>query len=106
MLNLKELTNIRGLHSKFKRCVETPLAIEEVKDRGGDGDVKDNCDWWKEIEARIIKKTSSQLRRAWCHRHCSCVRARCLGRSIKLFGLARASCAKLSHGAQESLSCN
>jgi len=65
---LRELTNIRGGHSKFKRCVETPLAIkvkEVVKDRGGDGDVKDNSDWWKVTEARIIKKTSGQLQRAW-----------------------------------------
>jgi len=80
-----------------------------VKDRGGDGriEVKDNCDWWKVIEARIIKKTSSQLRRTRCLSHCSCVRA-CvlLGQVHLLFGLAPASCAKLSHGAQESLSYN
>jgi len=75
-----------------------------MKDRGGDGDVKDNGVWWKVPEARIIKKTSGQLQRAWCHSHYSCARARCLGRSTKLFGLARGSCAKLSHGAQESLS--
>jgi len=33
--------------------------------------VKDNGDWW-EVDARIIKKTSSQLRRARLHRYCSC----------------------------------
>jgi len=76
LLNLRKWTNIRGWHSKFKRCVETPLAIEVVKDRGGDGDVKDNGDWWKVPEARIIKKTSGQLQRAWCHSHYSCARAR------------------------------
>jgi len=31
-----------------------------VKYRGGDGDVKDNSDWWKVTEARIIKRTSGQ----------------------------------------------
>jgi len=67
MLNLRKLANIRGWHSKFKRCVETPLAIEVeavVRNRGGDGHVKDNSDWWKVTEARIIKKTSGQLQRA------------------------------------------
>jgi len=71
-----------------------------------DDDVKDNCDWWK-VEARIIKKTSSQLRRARFHRHCSCGERACApGQVHLLFGLARKSCAKLSHGTQESLSYN
>jgi len=77
-----------------------------VRNKGRDGDVKDNGDWWK-VEARIIKKTSSQLRRARLHGHCSCGGARALpGQVYLLFGLARASCAKQSHGAQESLSYN
>jgi len=68
--------------------------------------VKDNGDWWK-VEARIIKKTSSQLRRARFHRHCSCGGERALPGPVHLlFGLARTNCAKLSHGAQESLSYN
>jgi len=42
------------------------IKVEEVvRDRGADGDVKDNSDWWKVTESRIIKKTSGQLWRAW-----------------------------------------
>jgi len=70
--------------------------------------VKDNGDRWK-VEAKISARlqTSSQLRRARFHRHCSVVvRARCAGQVHLLFGLGWASCAKLSHGAQESLSYN
>jgi len=71
-----------------------------------DGDGKDNGDWWK-VEARIIKKTSSQLRRVRFHRHCSCVERHALPGQVRLlFNLARAKCAKLSHGVQESLSYN
>jgi len=78
-----------------------------VRDRGGDSDVKDNSDWWKVTEARMIKKTSGQLQREWYHSYLSCGRARALpGHIRQVVWLSAENCAELSHDAQESLSCN
>jgi len=66
--------------------------------------VKDNGDWWK-VEARIIKKTSSQLRPARIHGHYSCGGASALpGQVHQLFSLARQVSAKRSLSAEKSLS--
>jgi len=37
-----------------------------VRDRGGDGDGKDNIDWWKVAEARIIRRLQASYS-AWYH---------------------------------------
>jgi len=77
-----------------------------VRDRGGDGNVKDNRDWWKVTEARIIKKTSGQLQRAWYLSNAAVGERALSGQVHHVFWLSAENCAKLSHGAQESLSYN
>jgi len=61
-----------------------------VRDRGGDGDVKENSDWWKVTEARIIKILQASCGARGTSAYAAvCERARCMGRSIKLSGFAQ-----------------
>jgi len=61
-----------------------------VRDRGGDSDEKDNSDWWKVTKARIIRRLqASYSARGTTANSAVGERARCLGISVKLSGLAQ-----------------